>query len=113
MSRLLRLSLILCLLLTGFALASARGQTMIGDRVVLCSGQAIILVYGPDGTPSESPHYCPDMAQALLAALSLSTIDPAPVLIGSELRFALVPTASTGMTRIFPQARDPPWFRFL
>ena len=62
--RLIRLILILSLLLTGHALASARGQAQIGERLVLCTGHAVVVVYGPDGAPVESPYYCPDMALA-------------------------------------------------
>lgn len=106
--RLIRLILILSLLLTGHALASARGQAQIGERLVLCTGHAVVVVYGPDGAPVESPYYCPDMALALLAALSVvdATADPAPRILSAN--FDLVVLHGQPVAPVPAQARDPP-----
>ncbi|AUH33735.1 hypothetical protein CUV01_10345 [Paracoccus tegillarcae] len=95
-------------MLTGFSLASARGLTQIGDQVVLCSGEMVVLTYGPDGEPSESPHYCPDMAIGLLAAVAapVPQIGLVPrvlsVVYGQAARLCMAAPPVTA------QARDPP-----
>lgn len=109
MIRALRLSLILCLMLTGFAAASARGQSMIGERVVLCSGHVVVLIYGPDGTPSESPYFCPDMSLLLLAATAATEAKAPPRLTSfAPAVFAAPGRAVLALSRVAAQARDPP-----
>ncbi|WP_299907369.1 hypothetical protein [uncultured Paracoccus sp.] len=106
--RLICLILILSVLLTGHALAAARGQAQIGERLVLCTGHAVVVVYGPDGAPVESPYFCPDMALALLAALSDAdpAADPAPRILSA--RFDPLVLHGQPVAPVLAQARDPP-----
>ena len=106
--QLIRPILILCLVLTSFALGSARGQTRIGDQVVLCSGEAVVLVFGPDGAPVESPHYCPDMVLSMLAATALPPVLPVPEQALLSVRFAPFHPILAGAAQVAAQARDPP-----
>ena len=106
--RALRLFLILSLMLTGFALASARGQAVIGERVVLCSGHVVVLTYGPDGTPTESPHFCPDMALALLAALAAPAFQPAPLALSKAAVFTAPSRSVLVFSSVAAKSRDPP-----
>lgn len=106
--RLIRLILILSLVLTGHALASARGQAQLGERLVLCTGHAVVVVYGADGAPVESPYFCPDMALSLLAAVSPfdAAVAPAPRLLSLIVDPAALPDLS--VAPVAAQARDPP-----
>lgn len=106
--RALRLFLILSLMLTGFALASARGQAVIGERVVLCSGHVVVLTYGPDGTPSESPHFCPDMALALIAALDAPASQAAPLPLSKAVVFTQSRRSVLAFSAVAAKSRDPP-----
>lgn len=106
--RLIRLILILALVLTGNALASARGQTWIGERVVLCSGHAIVVVYGPDGAPLESPYFCPDMAISLMAAIAAPKPDLRCVTVALPLVFMPFTPRAEAISPVPAQARDPP-----
>ncbi len=106
---LIRFFLILCCVLTGYALASARGQTHIGQRVVLCSGQAVVLSYGADGKPEESPYYCPDMAAVAFASVLVD--GPVLPLQQRQYRAVIYPiqvSHAMAATRVQAHARDPP-----
>ncbi|TRW95477.1 hypothetical protein FNJ84_15945 [Paracoccus sp. M683] len=100
--------LILCLVLTSFALGSARGQARIGDQVVLCSGEAVVLVYGPDGAPVESPYYCPDMVLSMLAATVLPDPSALPEPTAFAAYFTELHLGLAEAAQVAPQARDPP-----
>lgn len=106
--RVLRLFLILSLMLTGFALASARGQAVIGERVVLCSGHVLVLTYGPDGAPTESPHFCPDMALALLAAVDAPAAQTSPLALSQAAVFAPMRRPVLAFSAVAAKSRDPP-----
>lgn len=108
MMRAVRLLLILSFALTGYALASARGQTMIGERVVLCSGQAVVLTYGADGRPQESAHFCPDMAINLLAAVAVVAAYEPPVVRVVQVSTSQVRKQAREAPVIVAKARDPP-----
>jgi hypothetical protein len=65
---LVSLLLILCLLVTGNALSSARGQGMAVGQMVICTGTGPVVVHvDAEGQPAEAPHYCPDCALTLIA----------------------------------------------
>ncbi len=102
-------ALIAVLLLTGGAMAVARGQTDSASLAVICTGQGpVMIALGPDGEPVAPPHYCPDGALALLAAVAL----PVPEVRRIEGMQALVPvlvtTRDAGRSVVTPQARGPP-----
>jgi len=83
---LLAYALSLALTVTSFSLAHARGQNPdmgpdMGNAIqmVLCTGTGMTTITaGPDGTPIESVHLCPDGAQMFVANFSLPVMD-APV----------------------------------
>jgi hypothetical protein len=106
--RLIRLILILAFVLTGQALAAARGQAQLGERVVLCSGHAVVIVYGADGAPVESPYFCPDMALAIMAAVDAAMPEWQRVLLLRPAFFASPDRSVDTSTAIAAQARDPP-----
>lgn len=106
--RLIRLILILALVLTGQALASARGQAQLGERVVLCSGHAVVIVYGADGAPVESPYFCPDMALALMAVVHSPLPDLQRVALVRPAFFVTLDRPVETVAAIAAQARDPP-----
>lgn len=59
------------LVLTAVALGAARGQAQVDGRVVVCVGNMVsVVTLDADGKPVEVPHFCPDMALALLAAVA-------------------------------------------
>lgn len=112
MMPLLRLSLVLLMLLTSVALGMARGQLRNGPELVLCTGNAVVVV-APDGQPGDAgtgghAHYCPDMATALIAALDLPPVLPRRPVgppQGAMLAEIFVPAMAD---RPAPQARGPP-----
>lgn len=82
MKAIARLALILCLMLTSIGLGAARGIVQIDGRIVLCTGEAIVVTQAADGRPAGPAHLCPDMALSLLAAVlsadAASTPPPVP-----------------------------------
>ncbi len=67
-------SLVLCclLVLTGQALAIARGAPLPMGQVELCTGTGPVMVsIGADGAPISPPHYCPEGVLSLLQAVAL------------------------------------------
>lgn len=95
--------------LTSQQMAVARGQTRVGDQVVICSGYGITTAeVDENGNPVGPVHICPDMVLGIFAALDL----PAPVLQRPEGRaeaLTLRPTETAkGRTAPAARARDPP-----
>ncbi|MBK4214669.1 hypothetical protein JJJ17_01875 [Paracoccus caeni] len=108
MSRVLHLSLILLLALTGIGLGAARGTAVLDGQVVLCSGHGVVMVHQPDSPFAIKAHICPDMALSLMSA---QTAEP-PVL-PERLATALIhilPVDHIGIGRSAPPAwaRGPP-----
>lgn len=104
----LRLSLILCLILTGIGLGAARGTVSMGGGIVLCTGDGIVVRFGVDDQRSGAVHICPDMALSVLAAVDLS--GPDPVQQAGIARASSLPQVSTGRHLAPPAAlaRAPP-----
>lgn len=106
--------LIVVLLLTGLALGAARGQARIAGQVVICSGNAVtVLTVDRDGNPVERPHFCPDMALSLLAAL---TAGAPPTPVPQMVRPVYVARRGVSLfSRPVParQARGPPVLQML
>lgn len=105
----LRLALILCLMLTGIGLGAARGTVRIDERMVLCTGEGIVVTYrSSDGQPDGQAHVCPDMALSLMAGVTPSEPPPGPL---PAIRDAVpVWREAAVLIRHVPvaMARDPP-----
>ena len=102
--------LIVTLLLTGLALGAARGQARIAGAVVICAGNAVtVMTVDENGNPVEAPHFCPDMALSLLAAVAVPNAAPLRVATASEAMFQ--PPPALGASRDAPtaRARAPPF----
>lgn len=105
----LRLALIFCVMLTGIGLGAARGQVQIGGRIVLCTGQGIVTVDAPPGSPAGHTHICPDMALSLLAAVHAQPVaSVAPRRLPRRVTADRVETALRSQDRPVVSARDPP-----
>ena len=90
LNRLLAFGLVLTLLLTGGAMAVARGNTEIGSLIVICHGTGYATVeIGADGSPVERTVICPDCALTLLPDVPAPALAPRRaglglVLVGAE-----------------------------
>lgn len=105
----IRIFLILALMLSAQALASARGQARIGDAIVICSGASVTtIIVDADGQPVEQTHFCPDMALSLMAAIAPGAgwVAPDPKLL--EFRPPEPIGLGQGRTAPAPRARAPP-----
>lgn len=105
----LRLCLILALIVTGQAAASARGQAMAGGEMVICAGAAVTTIrVDAGGRPVEGLHYCPDMALGLMAAIAVAHPDlPLPESIGRTLVCARA-SLTAARPAPDPRGRGPP-----
>lgn len=104
----LRLCLVFCLILTGIGLGAARGTALIDGRMVLCTGEGVVVTYNADGWPDGHAHICPDMALAMLVATSAPPVLTAPIptvqaAVPSPRKVAVL---ANGAPRA--AARDPP-----
>lgn len=109
MPNLFRLFLIVILLLTSQALASAKGQARIAGQIVLCVGETTITMQvDADGQPVQVVTICPDMALSLMQGMShLATLpDHATSATSfSPISVNVTPAIHKGVT---PRTRDPP-----
>lgn len=108
MLRPLTAALILLVALTAIGLGTARGTVRMDERIVLCTGQGLVVASrpGPDG-PAKA-HVCPDMALLVLAGMGPP--DDAVPLASSAPRLHLPPQHAAAALRHvrFPCARSPP-----
>lgn len=105
----LRPLLILVLVLTSTALGAARGQARIAGEVVICSGSAYVVVtIDADGNPVEHTHFCPDMAQGLLAAIAPAAIMPARPMGWVSFVSGPATWCAGAFGQVPAQARGPP-----
>lgn len=102
------LALALTLVLTGQALAVARGGGPAG-AMDICTGRGMVTVaLGADGQPMETVQLCPDcICHAVAAVLPPEESWQRPVSAGRSDRHA-GPVTGTGWLAPDPQARDPP-----
>ncbi|MBD3763654.1 MAG: hypothetical protein IE927_02655 [Rhodobacterales bacterium] len=105
----LTLALALIVALTSGTMAVARGQTRVGDRIVICSGYGLVTVeLDENGTPVGPVHICPDCTLSHLAHLPAA----APVLRAPQGRARRLgrPRSRHGAGRPQPRprARGPP-----
>lgn len=103
------LLLALLLGLTSQSLATARGQTRIGEAVVICSGDSFVTIeLDAQGNPVGPAHLCPDMVLAFFAAMDLPAV-ALPGRDGRIERVALPPGRATASQSAPPaNARAPP-----
>lgn len=102
------LALVLTLVLTGQALAVARGGGPAGAMVV-CTGRGMVTVaMGADGQPTEIARLCPDCICHTVAAI----LPPVGLWVRPDLARRVVilsdAVTSTAWPAPDPQARDPP-----
>ncbi|MEM6374294.1 MAG: hypothetical protein AAF727_16175 [Pseudomonadota bacterium] len=108
-ARLLTLMLCLTLGLTSFSSGAARGGERAVDQLVICSGlQTSVIYLDANGTPTQSPHHCPDCA--LLGVDVAHTTGPHPWDASVFAHFVGVTAGQVGRGRV-PEhalARAPP-----
>ncbi|MGR3801879.1 hypothetical protein [Marinibacterium profundimaris] len=104
-----RLLLVLLLILTGQALAVARGAPLPTGQVELCTGTGPVMVFvDEDGQPVRAPHYCPEGVLSLLHAVALPELAaPRAAAIRRAARLSFSATAPS-LRRLPPLARGPP-----
>jgi len=62
-----KLALVVSVLLTGYSAAYARGANPAVDRMVICAGHVIDVIYvDAEGKETIAPHLCPDCITHLL-----------------------------------------------
>lgn len=102
-------SLVLLLVITGFSLEQARGQSSdIGVEIVICSGVNMKTIsIGADGQPVEGNQACPDGASMFTIAFALpQLVRPEPRLLATET--LPTPVIFTSRNELSPSARGPP-----
>lgn len=110
MIRALHSLLIVTLVLTGLALGAARGQARIAGQMVICAGNAVtVMTVDENGNPVEVPHFCPDMALSLLAAVAVPAAAPQRLASASEAAFQPAAGFGTGRDAPTARARAPPF----
>lgn len=113
--KLLRPTLAFCLAaliaLTGLALATARGQLVLGGQVLtLCSGGGLVqLTLDENGQPTGESHLCPDLAATAFLSPDLPAPDPALAeQPGTRLVFSAPAIRVAGRCLTGFSARAPP-----
>lgn len=105
----LQLLLVLALVVTGQALAQARGQAAAVGQMVICTGTGPVMVsVDTEGNPTGPPHICPEGALALFLDGAAPATGHAPVRALFGLARCSESPPSTAQAEIRPSARDPP-----
>ncbi|MEP0506067.1 MAG: hypothetical protein ABJD13_16380 [Paracoccaceae bacterium] len=75
---LVNIILVFALFSTSHSMANARSATTPVDRMVICVGQHLVVVYvDEDGQPVETPQFCPDCClQAVPAPMMPGAVRP-------------------------------------
>lgn len=106
---LLAIALSCVLVLTGGAMAAARGQAGPAGQMVICSGGAVVMVaMDADGKPVGPVHICPDCALTLLAAVVPPDMVPVPAPAAARIAFERAETIAGSASLIHARARAPP-----
>ena len=102
--------LIVTLLLTAFALGTARGQADPDQQLVLCTSHGVQTVWlDANGEPVSPPHYCAECIANVMAALvPVSGALKAPVELESDLVAAVKAPQLKRQQDHRPTARGPP-----
>jgi len=91
----------LVIALTSVSAAIARGETMEGRHIVICSGGTLVsIILDADGKPVKRTQICPDYALTILASVM-----PAPIV---ALRPATSTTLVAPTSFLFPHSRQAP-----
>lgn len=103
------LTLCLLLVLTGQALAIARGAPLPVGQVELCTGSGPVMVsIGADGAPVTPPHYCPEGVLSLLQAVAaLEWAAPVRTLT-RVVAEPVAPWRAPSLRRAVARSRGPP-----
>ena len=105
----LALALALLMGVTSLGLGAARGQARIAGEIVICTGMGITVVtLDENGNPVGTPHICPDMALALLAAPPFAPLVLLPPAGSARAADLPEPAAAQGRAAPRPAARGPP-----
>ncbi len=98
------------LILTGGAMASARGQAMAVGEMVICTGTGPVTVpVDADGAPTGPPHICPDCALSLIAMdAPAPVVLPVRVAAGQAISWPVRTVIAPSRNRTVPMARGPP-----
>lgn len=106
---LVALALALLMGVTSLGFAAARGQARIAGEIVICTGMGVTVVaVDAQGNPVGTPHICPDMALALLAAPPLAPLVLLPPAGSARAADLPEPAAAQGRAAPRPAARGPP-----
>ncbi len=102
-------TLMALLVLTGSALAMARGAGHVAGQMVICTGTGPVMVYlGELGQPTDPPVYCPDAVVSMIEDAVVSDLPrPQRNASGQECFAHLVALMSTTPHSAF-EARAPP-----
>lgn len=110
MSHLLGALAILALLVTGHAMAEARGNSGVAGHMVICAGGQIVVVpVDDDGVPLGPAHICPDCALSFVAMEPATGGAPGHVVAATVIEWSFGSQCAVGLARAQACARAPPW----
>ncbi len=106
---LIALCLALLMVLTGQAVAVARGQPGAEGWAEICSGTGPVMVaVDAKGQPVGPAHLCPDDAALLLQAIPAAALDAVPARTAHRIAFPPDIRSSHNPAPLSPAARGPP-----
>ncbi len=109
LTRLMTPLLVALMVLTSASLAVARAAPDATGQMVLCTGSGPVVVhFDEDGDPVGAPHYCPDCAMTLLAAVAGHAPVAARVAPAKPVRFEAADILARLTQARIAQARGPP-----
>ncbi|WP_224826440.1 hypothetical protein [Cognatishimia sp. MH4019] len=107
--RLLIPLMVALMVLTSASLAVARAAPDAAGQMVLCTGSGpVVMHFDENGDPVGAPHYCPDCAMTLLAAVSGHAPVVEDLCAVQSIRFDAADTLARKAQPRKAQARDPP-----
>ncbi|MEL7211636.1 MAG: hypothetical protein AAGK92_03170 [Pseudomonadota bacterium] len=109
LTRILTPLLVALMVLTSASLAVARAAPDAAGQMVLCTGNGPVVVhFDADGEPVGAPHYCPDCAMSLLAAVAPHAPGAQRITTSSLIWFETADQPAPLAEGRTAQARDPP-----
>lgn len=97
------------MVLTGHAMASARGMPGAAGEITLCTGTGPLTVLADEnGQPVAAPHICPDCALGLFAAVWGSPEVPQHPVARADVLRPVAILAFSGAYTLAAVARSPP-----
>ena len=101
--------LVVVMVLTSQSMALARGSVMSAGQIVLCTGTGPVLVdVDKDGQPITPPHFCPDCALTVLAAVAAPEFLIVRQFVASKVQWNVHVVKPASAQRHPASARDPP-----